>query len=94
MAVLRPLATAGKVNGLSRPAPYISHRRVRLPVRHPTAIVALGAAVYAFALLFPLALRQVTGLVMVAAFAGTGILLWGLHVRWTRAGSKSGEGGA
>ncbi len=63
---------------------------MRLPERHPGSLIALGAGLYALALLFPLILQQVTPAVAAAAFAGTALLLWGLHVRWTRAGRAMG----
>ncbi|HEV8595487.1 MAG TPA: hypothetical protein VGR51_08165 [Thermoplasmata archaeon] len=83
MAGLQPPA-AGKVNGLSRPSPVARGHRVRFPARHPSSLIAFGFGLYGLALMFPLLLRQVTPPVFVAALAGTAILLWGLHVRWTR----------
>lgn len=83
MAGLQPLPAAGKVNGLQRPVRFRG-RPLRLPTRHSTSAIAMGAGLYAVALVFPLVFRQVSLLALAAAFGGTAILLWGLHVRWSR----------
>lgn len=50
--------------------------------------LALGSCLYGFALLSPLLLNQVSAAVVVAAILGTGLLLFGLHVRWSRPAAR------
>ena len=83
MSARQPVREAGKVNGLQRPSRFRGPR-LRLPRGAPLSLVAAGAGVYAFALSFPLFLRQVSPLVFAGAVLGTVLLLVGLHVRWTR----------
>jgi hypothetical protein len=50
--------------------------------------VAVGSGLYAAALLSPVAFKQVTPAVVLGALIGTGLLLYGLHLRWTKAQSR------
>lgn len=83
MPGLSPTPASGKVNGLSRPSRFRG-RRLGMPARAPTSLVAAGLGLYGVALLFPLLLRQVSVLVAAGAVVGTALVLVGLHVRWTR----------
>ena len=74
---------AGKVNGLQRPPPW-SGRRVRVPKRYPSSLIAGGAGLYAISLVVPIFLRQVNTIVIAGALIGTAFVLLGLHARWTR----------
>jgi len=77
----------GRINGLQRGGRTRNLRaRVRsIPHLH---LVALGSGLYTIALLFPLVWKQVTAAVVLAALVGTGLLLLGLHLRWTRGGRQ------
>lgn len=77
------MAGQGRINGLSRTALLRDRRALARSTAH-APLLALGAGLYSVALLFPLVLRQVTEAAYVAAFLGTGLLLLGLHVRWSQ----------
>lgn len=79
----------GKVNGLSRPSPAV-WRRIQVPRRRSLSLLAAGTGLYVACLAVPLVLREVSPLVVAGAFAGTLIVLLGLHNRWTRQGVPAG----
>ncbi len=78
-----PGAAQGRVNGLDRRRAPV-RRSVRLSRAKPLSMIAAGAGLYLVALVFPVFLGQVNQEIFALAVAGTVLLLFGLHVRWTR----------
>lgn len=84
MASPNLLARTGRINGNSlRGGVAFRGRRGRIRRGVHIPLIALGSGVYAFALAFPIVLRQLAPPVYVAAFVGTALVLLGLHLRWT-----------
>ena len=83
MAGLHPPRKDGRVNGLQGPTGPRG-RSFRLARRYPLSLIVAGLGLYLVALIFPVALRQVSSEVVAGAVAGTALLIAGLHVRWTQ----------
>jgi hypothetical protein len=87
MASPTAAAGPGRINGLSRTR-LVRSRGPHLSSTAHAPLLALGSGTYGMALLFPLLLKEATWAAYAAAFLGTGLLLVGLHLRWTRVPSR------